>query len=144
MNLVDTECEKINLCYFFHLFFFWQEKKNFSPSWAEFCFLKKNVGKKSLSVLSPTPHEEGRETIMVWRTVGDRWLVAPAWMWTDRGRGSSHAVAKARLSCWLGVTCRCLVAVAVRLLRGHGHAGTCCQHELRCSCNTQIHRSSQI
>ena len=39
--------------------------------------------------------------------------------------GGSHAVTEAGLR-RLAVARRCRVAVAVRLLRGHGHVGPCC------------------
>lgn len=51
--------------------------------------------------------------------------------------GCSHAVTEAWL--WgLAVAWCCCVAVAVGLLRRHGHVGPCCEHELRCACNTNI------
>lgn len=51
---------------------------------------------------------------------------------------SLHAIAEASGRRGLGVAGRCSrVAVAVRLLRGDGHAGgSCGQHQLRCAFNT--------
>lgn len=59
----------------------------------------------------------------------------------ERERGGmgcrSHAVTEAGL--WrLAVAWCCCVAVAVRLLRRHGHVGPRCEHELWCSYNTNI------
>lgn len=51
--------------------------------------------------------------------------------------GCSHAVTEAGL--WrLDVAWCCCVAVAVGLLRRHGHVGPCCEHKLGCACNTTI------
>lgn len=53
-----------------------------------------------------------------------------------RGVGGSHAVAEAGL--WrLAVARGGRVAVAVRLLRGHGHVRPRREHELGCACNRQ-------
>lgn len=51
--------------------------------------------------------------------------------------GESHAVTEAGLR-RLSVARRRRVAVAVRLLRGHGHVGPRREHQLRRSCNTNI------
>lgn len=74
----------------------------------------------------------------VWCLVKDRgrWMDISSSLHVERMKGwALHAVAKARLSCRLTVSCRCLVPVAVGLLRGHWDAGTCCQHQLGCACN---------
>lgn len=64
--------------------------------------------------------------------------VAPACNVERAGSGSLHAVAEARLRYRLTVSCRGrLVAVAIRLLRGHGDAGARCQHQLGCACNAE-------
>lgn len=68
-------------------------------------------------------------------------MVAPAW-WSG---GSLHAIPKAWLRCWLSVSCRCLVAVAIGLLRGHRYTGTCCQHQLRCACKqTHVNQNNHL
>lgn len=49
--------------------------------------------------------------------------------------GCSHAVTEGGL--WrLAVVGCCCVAVAVGLLRRHGHVGPCCEHKLGCACKT--------
>lgn len=71
----------------------------------------------------------------------DGWLLQPAC--GEKGSGSLHAVAEAWLSCWLTVSCRRLVAIAVSRLGGHGYAGARCQHQLRCACKIHTQETFQ-
>lgn len=51
--------------------------------------------------------------------------------------GCSHAITEAGLW-WLAVAWCCCVAVAIGLLRRHGHVGPCCEHELGCAVNNGL------
>lgn len=78
---------------------------------------------------------------MVWCLVKDCGWKMDGWCSSSlhvegAGSGSLHAIAKAWLRYRLAVSGRRLVAVAVGLLRGHGNAGACCQHQLGCACKT--------
>lgn len=90
---------------------------------------------RSLVVLSLSPQRGENNGVM--KDCG-RWMDGSSSLHVERARvGTLHAVAEAWLSRWLTVPRRCLVAIAIRLLRGHGYAGTCRQHQLWCSCSTQ-------
>lgn len=57
--------------------------------------------------------------------------------------GCSHAVTEGGL--WrLAVVGCCCVAVAVGLLRRHGHVGPCCEHKLGCAVNNGLRLCSLL
>ncbi len=92
-------------------------------------------------VVSRRPWEAGEEH-KERRTDGRKVLGSSCGGWGGAGVvGRSHAVTEAGL--WrLAVAGCCCVAVAVGLLRGHGHVGPCREHELGRACNTNSKISS--
>lgn len=112
-------------------------RKKLSPSW-QFKGGKERFKKQKkdedefVAVLSLLKAErEGNGVVKDCGGWMDGWKLHP--VSGDKELGSLHAIAEAWLSCWLTVSCGRLVAVAIRLLRGHRDAWACCQHQLGCS-----------